>query len=55
MVEQANRWCEMQFAPALPFKLGKIQTAEVGSIDPAVTPTPAQSTEQQDFLELLAA
>jgi hypothetical protein len=37
MVEQANRWCEMQFAPALPFKLGKIQTAEVGSIDPAVT------------------
>jgi hypothetical protein len=37
MVEQVKDWCEMAFAPALPFKLGKIQTAEVRSIDPAVT------------------
>jgi hypothetical protein len=37
MVEQVESGREIRCAPALPFKLGKIQTAEVGSITPAVT------------------
>jgi hypothetical protein len=37
MVEQVESGREIWCAPALPFKLGKIQTAEMGSITPAVT------------------
>ena len=37
MVEQVESGREIRCAPALPFKLRKIQTAEVGSITPAVT------------------
>ncbi|HEX8885600.1 MAG TPA: hypothetical protein VF797_14010 [Noviherbaspirillum sp.] len=45
MVEQVESGREIRCAPALPFKLGKIQTAEVGSITPAVTRDSASDYE----------
>jgi len=37
MVEQVKGWRECGLRQLLPFKLGKIQTAEVGIIHPVVT------------------
>jgi hypothetical protein len=55
MVEQVESGREIWCAPALPFKLGKIQTAEMGSITPAVTSAPIFGQESHRTAALVEA